>query len=66
MAPKAFYLTLPLLATVTASSLKCIDFTVPINITAPSYDFTFPPFQNHFVAVAQMLDITVRNAPNGM
>lgn len=64
MAPKELFFVLPLLAVATASSCKCIDFSVPITVTATSRELTFGPFQNHSEAVAQVLDVTVRNAPN--
>lgn len=43
-----------------AYAYSCIDFNVPITVTAPSYIPAFPEFANHYDSVQLLVDITSR------
>lgn len=45
-----------------AAAYNCIDFFVPINVTAPSYGLAFPPFKDRYQAVQSLLGATGRDA----
>lgn len=43
-----------------AHAYSCIDFNVPINVTAPSYIPSFTEFGSHFDSVQFLADLTTR------
>lgn len=47
-----------------AYAYSCIDFQVPITVTAPSYVPAFPKFTNHFDSVQLLVDISRRSTEN--
>lgn len=47
---------------VLASTYQCTNFTIPVNVTAPSLQVAFPPFESHFDSIAFLLNLSSRNA----
>lgn len=51
------------LASAARAAYHCIDFFIPVTITAPSHQVAFPPFQNHSEAVSFLVAHSSRDPP---
>lgn len=59
-----FFSLLPLVyAGTTNYNGNCIDITVPIHVSVPTYPFKIPPFKNGYEATQFLLQVSKRDAP---